>query len=272
MKLILPPGVDAQPFTMATAQALDAAPTVERSSSAGTRDAVTMATAILSIPPALLATWDLAERLGLLRRVGLWLDALRAQSGADQVRVELDAEGARSLRDVTAGEILDAAAATTPVGDPSAQEWDVFIIHAGADRAAARLLWVALVDAGILAYLDRASLRPGADWPRRAAAAMARTRVFLVLVSGNWDTGWYNGEEVARAISLCRDGQGRALLPLILDATHWRPDQLPYGMAHLQPIVVGGQDAKTQSSAVVHAVRGALGPRQGGARSAHPPP
>ncbi|HMN97324.1 MAG TPA: toll/interleukin-1 receptor domain-containing protein [Phycisphaerales bacterium] len=232
-----------------------------------------MATVLLSIPPAILATWHLAERLGLLERVSRWLKALRAEPGAERVSVGLGPAGTRPLSAVTPGEVLDAAADAIPKVGPEEKDWDLFVIHAGADRAIARRLWEALIMHRVDAFLDRASLPPGADWPRRTQEAMARTRLFLVLVSASWDSGWYTGEEVARAISLCREGEreierrgnrgveGRSILPVVMDASHWQPHQLPYGRADRQPIVLGGLEEKEQARTVVEAVLTALGRR-----------
>jgi hypothetical protein len=206
-----------------------------------------------SHPVALLATFDLAERLQLLPRIQSWLDALRGVAGAS---LRLDGHAPRPIAEITPGEVLDAATAATPAGGPEQFAWDAFVIHAGADRAAARRVWVAMKLAGLNPYLDRANLRPGADWPRRLQAAMNNTRVFVVLVSENWSTGWYNQAELASAVSLCRGDGARRLIPVVLGARPMPPHELPYDVSHIQPVHLGALPVAEGDAAVIAAVRG----------------
>lgn len=258
MKIVLPPGADPATYTDLTERLLDVPAAISAPPIAIEKDAMAVATLVLSLPSALLATWDLAERMGLLARVRAYLEALRRQPRSDEMAVALASGTTRRLADVTEGEVLDAAVAASPSGSPEDQDWDVFIIHAGPDREAARRIWTVLMARGVQAYLDGASLRPGHDWPHRLSAAMARTRVFVVLVSGNWAQGWYNEDEVARAISLCRAHPDRGLVPVVLGPNPLQPHELPYGLGHVQAVVVGAKVAGDGAVAVLDAVKSLL--------------
>lgn len=256
MILELPPTSDLDAIRGTTRSTLGL-PLEVRPAPEDTRDLGT-ALQVIQIPFTLLATWDLAERLGLLNRVRGWLDALRALPGAEDATLRLPGLGGRPLSAITAGQILDAAAAAAPTQGPETLDWDVFIIHAGADRAQARQLYEALSLAGVQVYLDKARLRPSDRWPTRLVEAMRRTRVFLVLVSSHWDEGWYNDDEVARAISLARAGEGRVILPVDLEPERTPTHDLPYGTAHLEPVRIGSLPAATADQQVVEAVRDAF--------------
>lgn len=195
-------------------------------------DPVAVAALVLSIPSALLATWDIAERLRLLPRVAAWLAALRALPGAAHAHLELPA-GPRPLMDLHPAEVLDAAQAEARPGGPEDYQWDAFLIHAARDRAEARALWESLVGAQVDCFLDRASLRPGHGWPQRLLQGLSQSRVFAVLVGPGAETGWYNQDELARAVRLTRADPRRALLPVLLPGA--TEADLPYGLGHIQP-------------------------------------
>ena len=195
-------------------------------------DPVAVAALVLSIPSALLATWDIAERLRLLPRAAAWLAALRALPGAARAHLELPS-GPRPLVDLSPAEVLDAAQAEGRPGGPEDYQWEAFLIHAGGDRAEARALWESLVGASVECFLDRASLRPGHDWPQRLLQGLAQSRVFVVLVGPGATMGWYNQDELARAVRLTRDDPRRALLPVLLPGA--TEADLPYGLGHIQP-------------------------------------
>jgi hypothetical protein len=241
MKLIFPPGLDCNEFSKATEQSLGVVPDIDRESTDGTKDAVAVAALVWSVPGALLATLDIAERVGLLMRLNGWLQALRGQPRAGEVGVQMPNGQTRRLTEVTPGELIEAANASLPAIAPDERDWDAFVIHAGGDRAMARRLWESLMVGGVEAYLDKASLRPGNDWQRRLAGAMARTRIYLVLVSTLWTGGWYNGDEVARAISLVREHADRQIVPVVLPGMSWKPHELPYGLPTLTTSIVGPQ-------------------------------
>lgn len=264
MNLVLPPGADPGALTRLTEASLGVSARVLPRAQALERDAVTTATLLLQIPTALLATWDLADRMGLLTRVRTWLTQVRAEPATAGLVLELPGRPPRPLSTIRAGEILDAAQRAVGPETPDTCDWDAFLIHAGADRGPARDAWEALVRAGVRAYLDRASLRPGDDWARRLAEAMRRSRVFVVLVSDHWDQGWYNADEVARAVSLCRALPNRALVPVVLGDRPLPAHELPYGLAHVQPVHAGALPPGQLGAAVLDAVQAALGGRERG--------
>ena len=255
MILTLPSCATLDP-TAATTQAILGLPvTIAPSRDASRKDAAAIAAIALNVPVALLATYDLAERLGLLARVKAWLEALRAQAG-EGATLDLPGRGPRPLADISPGEVLDAATVGVPPSRPEDLRWDAFIIHAGRDRDTARRLWQALKVAGLNPYLDRANLKPGADWSRSLAAAMAATRVFVVVVSADWQSGWYNEDELARAVALCRQDSSRMLVPVILGPRPMPADEMPYGIAHIQSIHLGALSPADGNAAVVAVVRG----------------
>jgi hypothetical protein len=259
MKLIFPRGLDCSDYTKATEQSLGVVPDIDKQSTDGTKDAIAVAALVLSVPSAILATWDIAERAGLLKRLNGWLQTLRNQPRAGEVGIQMPNGQTRQLTEVTPGELIEAANASFPAIAPDERDWDAFVIHASADRAMARRLWEALMIGGVEAYLDKASLRPGNDWQRRLAGAMARTRIYLVLVSTHWNGGWYNGDEVARAISLVREHADRQIVPVVLPGMPWKAHELPYGLAALMPIVLGDFPEEKHGAEVLRAVQELLG-------------
>lgn len=195
-------------------------------------DPVALAALLLSIPGALLATWDLAERLRLVARINAWLDKLRALPGAAQAQLELSS-GRRPVMELSAADLLDEAQHEALAGSPGDYEWDTFIIHGSGDRVAARAVWETLVRHNISSFLDKASLRPGDDWPRRLLAGLQRTRVFVVIIGPGAAQGWYNHDELARAVQLTREDPRRALIPVLFDGATMV--DLPYGLGQIVP-------------------------------------
>jgi hypothetical protein len=187
---------------------------------------------VVSIPNALLATWDLAERLRLLHRVEVWLAALRALPGAAQAHFELSS-GPRYVADLSAADLLVEAQHEALTGSPGDYAWDTFIIHGSGDRVAARSVWETLVRQNISSFLDKASLRPGDDWPRRLLEGLQRTQVFVVIVGPGAAKAWYNHDELARAVQLTREDPRRALIPVLFDGATM--DDLPYGLGQIVP-------------------------------------
>lgn len=77
-------------------------------------------------------------------------------------------------------------------------------------------------------------------------------------MSGNWAKGWYVDDEVARAISLCRKHPERGLVPVVLGPSSLPPEELPYGLGHVQQVAIGALSAREGALAVLEAVRAML--------------
>lgn len=61
--------------------------------------------------------------------------------------------------------------------------WDVFICHAGEDKAFGRCLYRRLVRIGLRSFLDEESLRVGGDAPAAMEAAVHSSQLAVVLLS-----------------------------------------------------------------------------------------
>lgn len=112
----------------------------------------------------------------------------------------------------------------------AAWKWDVFIAHAGGDKAAAERLYD-LMAAGARVFLDSRCLELGDDWDAALAAAQRSSRVTVVLVSSNTEKAYYEREEVAAAIALARDkGEAHRVVPVYLDSSVTSSEAVPYGL------------------------------------------
>jgi TIR domain len=90
--------------------------------------------------------------------------------------------------------------------NPDAQVWDVFISHAGEDKAAvARPLSEALTERGVIVWLDDNELRIGDSLRRKIDAGLASSRFGIVVFSRSFFAkGWPQYELdgiVARSVS-----------------------------------------------------------------------
>ena len=131
----------------------------------------------------------------------------------------------------------EAIASSTPAG------WDIFIAHAGPDKAIAEQLCDRLEEGGHRVYLDARRLRPGDFWDRELPRALATSRIFTVLVSAHYGTAHYLQDEVVAAINRARrDGTPR-VVPVYLDGLPPPGTDAPYGLGRIQSIdvrAVGG--------------------------------
>jgi tetratricopeptide (TPR) repeat protein len=93
--------------------------------------------------------------------------------------------------------------------------WDVFLAHAGPDKATAEKLYELLVAAGKRVFLDSEALHVGDDWhlliPDHQDASIAT----VVLLSASTRNAWYERAEVVRAVSLARE-HGHRVMPVKL--------------------------------------------------------
>jgi serine/threonine protein kinase len=108
-------------------------------------------------------------------------------------------------------------------------KWDLFLAHAGCDRAVAEQIF-AMLESQVRVFLDSKRLRFGDDWDLALAQAQRESLVTVVLVSSSADMAFYQREEIAAAIALARqDPLSHRVVPVYLDETSAaRP---PYGLA-----------------------------------------
>ena len=83
----------------------------------------------------------------------------------------------------------DAATSSVPAGVNSRAfqrkhwNWDVFISHAGEDKAFGHSLYSRLKHVGLRCFLDEVSLQEGCDAPVAMEAAVRSTQIAVVLLS-----------------------------------------------------------------------------------------
>jgi hypothetical protein len=157
--------------------------------------------------------------------VRLWKDAKKGGAAQQQVAANSAAP---------ASGVADASTSSTlPV---TAFRYDVFIAHAGPDKATAERLYDELVAArsDLRLFLDTRSLLLGDAWDQVIPQALLQSQVIVVMVSERIDSAWYAREEIAMSIELARRNSGRQrVVPLFLDG---RPSlaaggsPIPYGL------------------------------------------
>ena len=198
----------------------------------GTKDALAVATFVLTIPPAILAVWDLSERIGKVAAVRRWLG--RVPEGT-QVVVSEESSGSSAV--VGAGDaakVIDVATSA-----PAKPAWDVFLAYAGPDAALALELHSALAARGVRTFIDRRRLEAGEPWDFALVNAQASARGTVALLSPHFDGAWYQAEEIQRALQLKRAYQ-RFLIPLYRDGRPRDPAVVPYGLYLLEPLDLPG--------------------------------
>src|ERR1700722_20773038 len=126
--------------------------------------------------------------------------------------------------------------------------WDVFCIHASADKEHARQFHEQL-HGSYRVFLDDVAIKPGDNWQQSLDAALRASRVFTVLVSPNLGQAFYANEEMATAINLHRRyPEHRRVVPVLLKKMDYA-DELPYGLRSVQAIDAvsqGGMEAAAQ--------------------------
>jgi hypothetical protein len=122
---------------------------------------------------------------------------------------------------------------------------ELFLAHAGADRAAAEHLFDLLAP-DVRAWLDTRSLLLGDEWPVEIPRAQRAALATVILVSRNADHAYYLRDEIHTAIALHRafPSEHRAVA-VFLDGRPAEPMQVPYGLRilnSLDAVAEGGLD------------------------------
>ena len=114
--------------------------------------------------------------------------------------------------------------------------YDIFLSYARPDEARARELYHELVGRGKKVFLDEESIAPGERWTEVIPAALASSRLCVVLLSRQGtEQGYYNQEEVILAIDLMRANR-LGVAAVSLDGA--RPF---FGLLQLTPLRFQGQ-------------------------------
>ncbi len=133
-------------------------------------------------------------------------------------------------------------------------KWDVFCIHASADKELARQFRRGL-NSACHVFLDEEELFPGADWRYELDSALQSCRIFTVFVTQNLATAHYANEEITTALELHRHNpHHRRIVPLVWRRTGDVSRDMPYGLRGIQGIDVAAVGVE---GAVKH-VRGLL--------------
>lgn len=83
----------------------------------------------------------------------------------------------------------------------SAQQNNVFLVHAHSDKAAVHKLYSRLIKDGVRAWLDAENLQPGQDWQREIRKAILKSDVVIVCLSRGFDQQpGYRHEELKIAL------------------------------------------------------------------------
>ena len=214
-------------------------------------DPVAVATLLLTIPPAIVACWDLAERIGKLKAVQRWLG--RLPEGVSVVASDPEGDSV-ALGDGRGAQADAAALIELASGAEEAPAWDVFLAYAGPDRELADQLHGALEARGMRTFMDRHRLKAGSEWGFKLVNAQASSRATVLLLSPNYERAWYQDEEIQRAIALKRKWR-RLLIPVYRDGRPSDPSQVPYGLYRIEPLDLPGAGGV---QGVAAAIRGLL--------------
>jgi hypothetical protein len=133
-----------------------------------------------------------------------------------------------------------------------ADSHDLFLAHAGADRAAAEELFDLLAP-DVRVWLDTRSLMLGDEWPVEIPRAQRAAVATVILASRSADHAYYLRDEIHTAVALHRSfpDEHRAVA-VFLDGRPADPMQVPYGLRilnSLDAIAEGGSKAWRASSA-----------------------
>lgn len=153
-------------------------------------------------------------------------------------------------------------AAASPDLDEPPQSFDVFISHAGADRAVAVRLRTSLVDAGLQPWASFTDIPVGAPYPERIVQAIAACRAVVLLVS----RASMRSEHVYREIVEASSG-GKPMLPVYLEADVALPAGLRYYLGTLHRLKLTPETIEKAGPLVAAALRD----RGAWSREAQPP-
>jgi TIR domain len=144
-------------------------------------------------------------------------------------------------RDMSRGpRATEQAVAAPPAG------WDIFIAHAGSDKASAEQLYERLESDGYRVFLDARTLKPGDFWDLEIPHALATSRLITVLISSSYDSAHYLRAEIAQAIDQARRTGSPRVVPVYIDGPLTPGLVAPYGLGIAQAIdarAVGGLGA-----------------------------
>lgn len=108
--------------------------------------------------------------------------------------------------------------------------WDFFLAHSGGDKVAAESLYDLLTPHSKV-FLDCRCLLLGDNWDQELALAQARSMITVVLISTRTNSAYYQREEIARAISMARENEGKhRVVPVFLDGHPLANSVVPYGL------------------------------------------
>ena len=123
--------------------------------------------------------------------------------------------------------------------------WDIFISHAGSERARAEQLY-GLISPRASTFLDSKCIRPGDRWQEVLTEALNGSCVAAVLISTASQSSYFQQDDCASAISLARDSNNeRRVVPVYLDGMPRSTDWNLFGLHVLHGISVpdsGGLD------------------------------
>jgi HAD superfamily phosphoserine phosphatase-like hydrolase len=112
----------------------------------------------------------------------------------------------------------------------SANKWDIFIAHAGDDKALAGQLYDLLADQ-CRVFLDSRCLDLGDEWDLKLSNAQRSSFITVVLVSASTEKAYYEREEIAAAIARARESeQQHRVVPLYLNQEAEQFAAVPYGL------------------------------------------
>jgi hypothetical protein len=114
--------------------------------------------------------------------------------------------------------------------------WDVFIAHAGSDRASAEQLYDRIEAGGRRVFLDSRTLQPGDFWDLEIPRALATSRVIVVLIASNYESAHYLRAEIAQVIDQARRTGSPRVVPVYIDGPLSPGTAPPYGLGVVQAI------------------------------------
>ncbi len=84
----------------------------------------------------------------------------------------------------------------------SAQQNNVFLVHAHSDKEAVHKLYTRLIKDGVHAWLDAENLQPGQDWQNEIRKALLKSDAVIVCLSRGFDQQrGYRHEELKIALA-----------------------------------------------------------------------